>query len=413
MHCNLGVFEDAGYAQLLPLTWLRASCELLCGCDTLLEKLRAAVPGPLARLWVRPDLAPVVARRLPMEPPDASAPWCLWNARALVSAPVAVPAPGVVWVAQGEVVAAGVAGAAISQLDGEVFTRPDRLAAWCETLRPEAPPAGVALLRYPWELVQANATELRRQAAQFAVATSVPNGVHLVNPAEIRLAPTARIKPGAVLDAEDGPIIVGEGALIESLAVVQGPCFIGPRTIVRPGAVLRGGTSLGPVCRVGGEVEGSILLGYSNKQHDGFLGHSYVAQWVNLGADTVTSDLKNTYGTIRVFLNGQGVESGQRFIGSTIGDHSKTGIGTLLPTGCVVGVAANVFTAGRVPKFVPSFAWLTDEGLMPYRVDKAVEVARTVMGRRQVELDVVEAGLLKRVASEARHVERFGWDAVH
>jgi UDP-N-acetylglucosamine diphosphorylase/glucosamine-1-phosphate N-acetyltransferase len=160
---------------------------------------------------------------------------------------------------------------------------------------------------------------------------------------------------------------------------------------------------------VGGEIETSIMMGYANKQHDGFLGHSYVAQWVNLGADTVTSDLKNTYGAIRVFINGIGMETGQRFVGSLIADHAKTGIGTILPTGCVIGVAANVFTPGAVPKFVPSFSWLTHEGMTEYRVDKAIQTARTVMDRRDVELTPAGRELLVRTAEMAREIEAAGW----
>jgi UDP-N-acetylglucosamine diphosphorylase/glucosamine-1-phosphate N-acetyltransferase len=217
------------------------------------------------------------------------------------------------------------------------------------------------------------------------------------------------VKPGVVLDAEEGPIHIERGAVIEPNAVLMGPCFIGPGSIVRPGATLRGGVTIGPVCKVGGEIECSVFQGRANKQHDGFLGHSFVGEWVNLGADTVTSDLKNTYGAIRVHVNGVGAETGQHFVGSFIGDHAKTGIGSILPTGCVIGVAANVFTQKRIPKFVPSFAWLTDEGLTEYQVDKAIRIARTVMARRDTHLSHAEAALLADVARRAREVERAGW----
>src|SRR5690606_39694563 len=168
--------------------------------------------------------------------------------------------------------------------------------------------------------------------------------------------------------------------------------------------------SIGPVCRVGGEIESTIFQGYSNKQHDGFVGHSFIGEWVNLGAATVTSDLKNTYGTIRVSVNGQPVETGQHFLGATIADHAKTGIGTILPTGGVIGVAANVFTQNPVPKFVPSFAWLTDAGLTQYRLEKAVRIARVVMGRRDRELGPAERRLLEHVAEAARQIEAAGWE---
>src|SRR5439155_18383601 len=132
-----------------------------------------------------------------------------------------------------------------------------------------------------------------------------------------------------------GPILIQENATVEPLAYVEGPAVIGERTLVKVGAKIRGGSSIGPVCKVGGEVEASIFQGYANKQHDGFVGHSYVGEWVNLGANTVTSDLKNTYGNVSVPLHGTPIDTGMRFVGTIIGDHSKTGICTALTTGTV------------------------------------------------------------------------------
>jgi UDP-N-acetylglucosamine diphosphorylase/glucosamine-1-phosphate N-acetyltransferase len=149
---------------------------------------------------------------------------------------------------------------------------------------------------------------------------------------------------------------------------------------------------------VGGEIENSIMLGYSNKQHDGFLGHSYLGRWVNLGADTNTSDLKNNYGTIRVTLNGEEVNTGRMFLGSLIGDHSKTGINTMLNTGSIIGVAANIFGGGFPPKSIPSFSWGGSDGFETFRLDRALELARTVMGRRKVEFTDADARLLRMLA---------------
>jgi NDP-sugar pyrophosphorylase family protein len=189
------------------------------------------------------------------------------------------------------------------------------------------------------------------------------------------------VKPGVVLDAEEraGPHCRGRidraergdrGAVLHRTG----------ESIVRPGAVIRGGTTIGSGVQ-GGRRDGGqrSFTGYSNKQHDGFVGHSYVAQWVNLGADTVTSDLKNTYGgDPRESSTAWASRRGSGFMGSLIGDHAKTGIGTILPTGCVIGVDGEHLYAGGVPKFVPSFSWLThDQGMEPCRVDKALQIART------------------------------------
>src|SRR5262249_13241808 len=160
----------------------------------------------------------------------------------------------------------------------------------------------------------------------------------------------AVIKPGAVLDAGAGPICVENEAMISPNAVLQGPCYVGANSLIQPTTIIREATSIGAYCKIGGELEGTIFHGYSNKQHHGVLGHSYVCEWVNLGAGTVNSDLKNTYGNVRVEIGNQSVDTGQIFVGAFIGDHAKTGINTILPTGCVVGFAASVFTSRHAPK---------------------------------------------------------------
>ncbi len=407
---NIVLFEDAGYERLLPLTWVRTCCELVCGRDRLIDKIRTHVRGRLVRIDVRAPLTALVAERLPVEAPDAAADWCLLNARALVTGPLTLPAPGVGWRQNGDLVAAGVTAAAAEQLRPGFALDAAALTEWSQGCRYEPPPETIRLIEYPWDLIQANAAELLRQCRPCgAHAGQVDPGAHLVQPEQIYIGAGARVKPGAVLDGERGPVYLDAGVVVQPNAVLEGPCYIGPRSIVWPHASIGGGTSIGPVCKVGGEIKSSVLLGYTNKQHDGYLGHSYVGSWVNVGASTVTSDLKNTYGTIRVSLNGRGVETGRHFLGSIIGDHSKIGIGTILPTGGVIGVASNVFTGRSVPKFVPSFAWLTDDGLDEYRVEKAVNLARVVMARRDVELSDEERDVLVWVAQAARQMEAAGW----
>lgn len=399
---NLGLFEDNGWRNLLPLTYLRACCELRCGRDRLCDKVRAQFDRPIARLWLREDISPVVSRRIELADPVDGDDWCLVNSRALVTAGLSPPAVGEAWFSGDELLAAGVAADRIDSFTADSF-------ADSESLRRVEPPDGIRLIRYAWELPLINGDELRRQCTQGGAGQGVVrDGVHLLNPAQIHVESGAVVKPGTVLDAESGPIHIDSDAVIEPNCVLQGPCFIGRGSLVQPGSSIRQNTSIGPVCKVGGEIEASIIHGYSNKQHDGFLGHSYVGQWVNLGADTVTSDLKNTYGTIRVHLNGRPLETGEKFVGSIIGDHVKTGIGTILPTGCVLGTAANVFTRGAVPNFVPSFSWLTSEGMSEFRIDKGIEIARTVMARRGVELTDEEESLIRSSVELARRIESTG-----
>jgi UDP-N-acetylglucosamine diphosphorylase/glucosamine-1-phosphate N-acetyltransferase len=406
---QLALFEDYGFRDLLPLTWLRPACELRCGRDRLVDKITRHTGQPVARLYVRPTLAAAAAERWPVATDTGGDTWLL-NSRAMVTGDLAPPPAGTAWMVGDDLAALHLPGDAWRGVTADVFLDRARLAAWLANFTAVPAPNELRLIRFPWELPLANAAELRRQCGDGGVqAGRIYPGAHLLNPAAIHVAAAAVVKPGVVLDAEDGPIHIDAGAVIQPNAVLEGPCYVGPGTIIRPGAVIRSGTTLGPVCRVGGEIEASIIHGYSNKQHDGFLGHSYVAEWVNLGADTVTSDLKNTYGPVRVFLNGTGVDTGEQFVGATIGDHAKTGIGTILPTGVIIGVAANVFSQSAVPKFVPSFAWCTDAGMTEYHLDKAVAIARLVMGRRRVELTAAQAALLEEAAREAREVESAGW----
>lgn len=406
---NLLIFEDAGYRDLLPLTWLRPACELRCGRLRLLDKILSAFDGRLARLCVREALAEVVAERIKLQP-ARDEPWCLVNARALLAGTVVPPSLGCAWRLGGEVAAACLTHAQACCIQDGEFLDAARPGAWADGLGSEEPPAEIRLIRHPWDLITHNEHELVRECqVDGPAAGRVYDGAHLVNAERVHVAAGAVVKPGSVLDAERGVVFIDAGAVIEPNAVVQGPCYVGPKSIVRPGAVVRSACSIGPVCRVGGEIECSVFQGYSNKQHDGFLGHSFVGSWVNLGADTVTSDLKNTYGAVRAQLNGVGVETGLHFLGAIIGDHAKTAIGTMLPTGCIIGIGANIVAPTSVPKFVPSFAWLDGSGLSTSRVDKAIDIARTVMSRRDLELSDAERRLFEQTADLARKIECAGW----
>lgn len=403
---NLALFEDDAWHDLLPLTWLRTAAELRCGPNLLVDKIRQAF-GLLHAIHIRPELHEVVSRRLTLAQPAAGDSWLLLHSALLVTGTSAALQPGQVWEIDGRVVAAHLSAEEYAGLGLAPFDQ----ATWAQFER-VAVPKTVHLIRHHWDLVHANPSELRRVCRHGGnIAGQVDPGVHILAPENVFIGDGARVKPGVVIDAENGPVHIAEGALIEPLAALIGPCYVGPKSIVRPGAKIREETTIGPVCRVGGEVEGSIFLGYANKQHDGFLGHSIVGEWVNLGANTVNSDLKNTYGTIRCSLNGVLTETGERFVGTAFGDHTKTGIGTILPTGCILGVAANVFTQDAIPKFVPSFAWLTADGMQRYQLDKAIRIAQTVMSRRQQDLCSATEHLLGWVCEEARKVEAAGWES--
>jgi UDP-N-acetylglucosamine diphosphorylase/glucosamine-1-phosphate N-acetyltransferase len=214
---------------------------------------------------------------------------------------------------------------------------------------------------------------------------------------------------GAVLSAEGGPIVIRENATVEPLAYVEGPAAIGEGAIIRAGARIRRGTSIGPVCRVGGEVAETVFQGYANKQHDGFLGHSFVGEWVNLGANTNTSDLKNTYTPVRAFrstrefLEKRGEDTGQLMLGLQIGDFTKTGISTSFTTGASVGIGCNLYGTEMMPAYVPSFVWGSPGSFQEHRIDPMVATASRAMERRDVALATELDSLLRRAHEETRN----------
>jgi len=271
---------------------------------------------------------------------------------------------------------------------------------------------GVHVAHWPWDLVHHNAVELAddfgllRSASPAALHEGrIDHGVCMEFPQRIHVGKDAHVHAGAVLDAEHGPIYIGDRAVVMSGAVIIGPAAIGDRSAVKIHAKIYQGTTIGNVCKVGGEVEDSIVHGWSNKQHDGFLGHAYVGAWVNIGAGTNNSDLKNNYSPVRVKIAGREVNTGSQFVGLFMGDHSKCGIGTTFNTGTVVGSCCNIFGPGLPPKAIPSFAWGGANGFVSYDVEKCLAVARAVMKRRDVELAPDEERLV-RALHGATVVER-------
>jgi len=251
-----------------------------------------------------------------------------------------------------------------------------------------AAPSQLSVWEYTWDLILANPEHLK---ADFAAAgkhgiegtIEQPNAIR-GSSRDVYVAPGVKIHPMVVIDAEHGPVYIDEGVEIHPFTRIEGPCYIGKKSILL-GAKCREGNSIGPVCRIGGEVEESIIQGYSNKYHDGFIGHSYIGEWVNLGALTTNSDLKNDYSSVSVMLDGKrSIDTGSTKVGSLVGDHTKTSIGTLFNTGSYVGAMGIIMATGKpLPKFIPSFSWFI-EGVVTKGFGRRTlyETAGMAMGRR-------------------------------
>jgi len=222
-----------------------------------------------------------------------------------------------------------------------------------------------------------------------------------ITPRSIRGEHAVVIEPGAVVepyvmfDATEGPIVVRTGARVAAFTRLAGPLYVGPRTQLLGGRI--GHSVLGPECRVHGDVHACILAGYVNKAHEGFVGHSVIGRWANLGAGTTTSNLKNSYGTVRAWTPRGEQDTGRLFLGSLVGEHAKFGIGAMLGTGTVVGAGANVFGTLRPPKVVPPFAWGDAPPYETFSREKFVTVAERVMSRRAVVLSAAQRETLGRI----------------
>lgn len=413
---NLCLYEDPDAARFGPHALLRPVFALRCGIFTLVEKLVRAFPEAPLVLLVRPGLEDVTRTLYPSarvgDPPEeetlfVNARLCMTDDEVLhflAASPseASYMAGGVLFAAK--VAASRVAHAARWLRQGD----PER--AFEEIRFPAEVNAFLArsaadLIRWsPRQIVQ----DFRYAYQAGAVRGAIDEGARVLNPAAVHVARGARVMPGAVLNAEAGPILIEANATVEPLAYVEGPAAIGERSLVKAGAQIRGGTSIGPVCKIGGEVEASVFQAYANKQHDGFVGHSYVGEWVNLGAGTITSDLKNNYSSVRFYRSARewmernGEDSGQRLLGLTVGDFTKTGISATFPTGAVVGVGCNLYGSALQPAYVPSFVWGEPGALAEHRIDAMIETAARAMERRQAALGVPLDSRIREAYDETR-----------
>lgn len=266
------------------------------------------------------------------------------------------------------------------------------------------------LIERPWHILD----QLEKTLLDDLKASNVPidnergtrnPNVETRNP--VQIANDADIAPMVVFDTARGPIVIDDGTQVHPFVSIEGPCYIGPNCVIGTHTSLRPNTVIGPQCKVSGEVAFSIFHSHSNKAHQGFVGHALIGQWCNLGADTNVSNLKNTYGPVRMQLSADTTpqNTGRTFLGPVLGDYVRTGIGTRLNTGAVVGTGAMIAHSGFSPKFVDRFTFLTDHVAQPYNMDKFINTARTVMARRDTEMSASLESRLRAMACD-RHVLR-------
>jgi len=392
---SLIVFDD-GRARLGQMTDLRCAAEVRTGALTTLERIEIIAGLSCDLLLVPEAIAPVVAERNACAVNGAApeGPALVVNARCPL-APERIASldigTGLVSAETGDLLAAMLDAGAVS-----AFVRTGKPPEGLEAHRED----GAPLLSHPEDVIRHRdaSLEFDLRALSSSESDGIPEGVTVLGDHPVFVDHTATVLPTAVLDASSGSVVIGADATVRPGAILAGPCSIGPGSTVLEHAHIKAHTAIGPVCKVGGEIGGTIFQGWANKAHDGHLGDSWVGEWVNFGAGTMNSNLLNTYGTVsmRSAANEPRRRTGLTFLGSIVGDHVKTAIGTRLMTGCVLGTGSMIALTGPAPAFVDRFAWATDSGSQLYRLDKFTDVLRAAMGRRDCE---PSAAYLKRIGS--------------
>jgi UDP-N-acetylglucosamine diphosphorylase/glucosamine-1-phosphate N-acetyltransferase len=418
---HLVIFEGSNWWSFAPFSLSRPVFALPCGTGLLLDKQLRAAKCSRITLWVRPEmeafcrheLIPRLACPTTVNTPLDDEPALLMNGRSLHLGQFEMPDSESVVFDPGPRDSNVVRHALVRQPG---LSRDDvvgRSARWDKVLElPAMEHQQARLPEYVWDLIKWNEEAIVADAFAMEQPTEpLPAGhYHVVDEGNLWLGVGVKLEPGCVLDGSKGPIVLADGCTIGANAVLQGPCYVGPSSAISPLATIRSGTSIGPACKIGGETTNSIVISHTNKPHEGFLGDSYLGQWVNIGSGTNTSNLKNTYGTVQMSVNGNRVDTGRRFLGSLIGDHSKIAIGTRMMTGSYVGYSCVVGTPVYPPRYIPSFTFLTEIGPQPYRMDKLVETMKNVFVRRGRHYTDNDEAMIHTVMRTAPTVEKLPVD---
>jgi UDP-N-acetylglucosamine diphosphorylase/glucosamine-1-phosphate N-acetyltransferase len=404
------IFEGSHWTDFLPFALTRPVFAMHSGASTLLEKqIRATQPSRLT-LWIRPEMEgfvrqyvlPTIDCPVSINTPLDDEPALVFSARTLHFSKLEAPQDSCAVIEEEDrlIRLAYVKMPGLSHQDVR-----DRSERWLSIrdLPQEMPQA-----RFPrhWaDLVAWNEESILSDSIHWKQPPPPAPGAHLLNPDNIHAEPPVEIGVNVVLDARRGPILIASEASIGANSVIEGPCYIGPGARVSPLSLVCAGTSVGQCCRVGGEVRNSIFQSYANKSHDGFVGDSYIGEWVNLGAGTTTSNLKSTYGLVKLHLGSRPVQSDRVLLGAAIGDHSKTATNAQIPAGAYIGASSLVALTCRIPRFVPSFSFWTDDNRDDMSLDKAMDVASRMQARRSRSCTQIDRDILAYAARTARELE--------
>lgn len=384
---NWILFDDDSWNTLLPLTFTRPVAKIRIGILTISEKWERLLNQKISFLT-----AAYLSEKYPLVKEKEN---LLINGSVL---PVGSLLDEIKTLKEGEVLVQGdkIIAARLSEAQLDSFDYHD--------LKPYSKveaKSRIVAIQFPWQIFQFNSEAL---IADFQVLTEGRKSIYLSPTNRFYRTDNIFLEEGAkvefaTLNSKEGPIYIGKDAEIMEGAVVRGPLALCDHSVIKVSAKIYEGTTIGPHCKVGGEVGNSVIFGYTNKAHDGYLGNAVLGEWCNLGADSNNSNLKNNYADIRLwsYPENKFINTGLQFCGLIMGDNSKCGINTMFNTGTVVGVNANIFGSGFPRNFIPDFSWGGAQGFTTYSLNTACEVAQRVMIRRNIQFDETEKKILEHI----------------
>ena len=392
---NLYVFEDQRFSDFFPISSTRAVFDIRFGQSTFLERIIKIFPEHSVSLIVRDEFKELVSERhtnIAVNPDNIEE--GLWISSSVIWTRESVEllsAKNTAFMKDDKLVAANLSSSDAARW----ISNGGPLKSELESVKFKN--IEVYQCNYLWDIIKFINQSINDDASELKPVDRLDYPqTNLINPDKIFIN-NAKVMPGALINAEKGPVIIDNNAVIYGQTYIEGPAFIGTDTVIKPLTKIVGSV-IGKKCKIGGEVESSVIQGYSNKVHDGHLGDSFLGEWVNLGAGTSNSNLKNNYSSVKISLNENLIDTNSLHIGCFIGDHVKTGIGTLINTGTIIGAASMISTYGFPPVNLPPFSWYFNRKKERMDFDKFVSTAQKSKSRRNKNFTTAEKRLYKKIS---------------
>jgi len=390
------VFEDQRALNFAPISSTRAVFDIRIGSETFLDRICSLFPNESISLIVRDELADLVSEvheNHEVNPEDYED--GLWISGSVIWSEKSIKSlfqEDTVFRSKNKLVAANLS---LNHAKNWIAKGGPLQSDFKET---ESQEIEILSCEYLWDIIDQIPETINYDAARLSpINPKEYEHINLLNPKNIYID-NASIMPGALINAENGAVIIDSGVSIYGQTYIEGPAFIGANTIINPLTKIKKAI-IGQKCKIGGELDSSIIQGYTNKVHDGHLGNSFLGEWVNLGAGTTNSNLKNNYSPVKVHINDELVDSKSLHVGCFVGDHVKTAIGTLINTGSVIGAASMIASYGFTPKTLPPFSWYINKKHQRIDIDKFILTAEIVKKRRNKNFSRIEKELYKKIAN--------------